>query len=235
MGKLIDFTPINSKSLIVRNKTSDEVEIVMYGAIGASFWEDSISASQFSKELDKAKDAKVINLRLNSAGGDVFDGIAIYNRLKQHKAKVVVYVDGLAASIASIIMLAGDEIVLGEGSLVMIHKPWTMAYGNSKDLEGVIERLDDVETQLVSIYTKKTGLSRDEIKAMLSKETWMDATEAIELGFADSTYNNEYQVAASANVPWINKRPEVKNKANETIKNKIATLKGSIEGLLDRK
>lgn len=233
MNKLINFNKI-SENLTIRSKGKEDAEIIVYGEIGDSMFGESISASYFSKELDKIRDVKNITLRLNSVGGDVFEGITIYNRLKQHKAKVIVYVDGIAASIASIIMLAGDEIILGEGSWIMIHKPWTVAYGDSRDLQDTIDRLDDIENSLISIYANKTKLSRDEIKTMLAKETWMEADEAIKLGFADSTFANEYQIAASADKPWIKRSPKIENLANKTIKDKITALKSKVNDFIDR-
>jgi ATP-dependent Clp protease protease subunit len=124
-----------------------------------------------------------------------FDGIAIYNRLKQFKGDVTVYIDGLAASIASIIALAGDKIYIGEGALYMVHLPWTFAFGNRMDLDNTVNRLMDVEEQMISIYSKKSGLDRAEVKALLEAETWMGADEAIEKGFVDSKVDESLPIA----------------------------------------
>ena len=130
-----------SKKFEIKAKSQTVAEIVVYGVIGQDFWGDGISAKSFSDQLNNLpKTVNQIDVRLNSGGGDVFDGVSIYNRLKQHKAKVTVYIDGLAASIASVIALAGDEVVMGEGALMMIHKPWTWAMGDSAALEEVIDR-----------------------------------------------------------------------------------------------
>lgn len=222
-----------SRSLEIRSKSATKAEIVIYGSIGQPNWlePDAVSAKVFSDELKKL-DATVneIDLRLNSPGGDVFEGVAIYNRIKQHKAKFTVYIDGLAASIASIIALAGDEIVMGEGALFMVHLPWTWAMGDRNSLENTIQRLMDVEEQMVGIYAKKTGLGRSEIKKMLEDETWMDADQAIENGFANSKFAETMPIAASLlNKSWINKVPKsiktedtfVKNKIDEFLKTKL--------------
>lgn len=220
----------------IKNKTATKAEIVLYGAIGASWFEDSISAKQFSEELKKL-DATVneLEVRINSPGGDVFDGFAIYNRLMQHPAKKTVYVDGLAASIASLIALAGDEIIMGEGALYMIHLPWTMAYGNRNGLDNTINRLMDVEEQMISVYAKKTKKSRSEIKSLLEKETWMDAEQAIEEGFVDSKSEDMVAIAASVldKSTWINKKPKFKSKA-DLIRNEIEILKNKVSGSLAR-
>lgn len=237
MSNLLKFKN-RSHPFEIKNKSATKAEIVIYGAIGSSWFEDSITAKQFSEELKKLdKSVNQLDIRINSPGGDVFDGIAIYNRLKQHPAKKTVYIDGLAASIASIIALAGDEVIMGEGALYMIHLPWTMAFGNRKDLESTIDRLMDVEEQLVSIYSKKTKMSRSEIKEKLEKETWMDADQAIEEGFVDSKIDDEaLPIAASVldKATWINKMPKMRT-TDEAIKSEIEDLKNKINGVLARK
>ncbi len=222
----------------IKNKSATKAEIVLYGAIGASWFEDSISAAQFSEELKKL-DSTVneITLRINSPGGDVFDGITIYNRLKQHKAKVIVHIDGLAASIASIIALAGDEIIMGEGALYMVHLPWTFGMGNRKDFDTLTARLMDVEEQLISIYAKKTKKSRSDIRKLLEDETWMDSAQAIEEGFVDSKAGETVAIAASVMTfanQWIKKTPKVKTEVIEA-KEKIAALKANIDKFLVKK
>jgi ATP-dependent Clp protease protease subunit len=238
MAKLLNIKNFN-KPFEIKNKTETTAEIVLYGAIGESWFEDSISAKDFHKELKAlSSDVKEIHLRINSPGGDVFDGMTIYNRLKQHKAKVIVYIDGMAASIASIIAMAGDEIYLGEGSQIMIHKPWTGMYGNATDFMEVIDRLDDIEEQMVSIYSKKANIDRSEIKTLLANETWMLSDEAISYGFADEVVEQEYNVAAKwngklQNAAWIKNKPEdIDN--SQYIQSKIEDVKKSIEETLAR-
>lgn len=225
-----------SQPFEIRNKSATSAEIVLYGTIGSSFWEEGISAKQFSDEL-KALDPSVneITLRINSPGGDVFDGIAIYNRLKQHKAKVTTYIDGLAASIASVIALAGDEVIMGEGALYMIHLPWTFAAGNRMDLENTQNRLFDVEEQLVSIYASKTKMNRNEIRTMMEKETWMDATQAKDEGFIDETTSESLPIAASSLTKgWMVRAPKVKTQ-DDFVREKIESLKKDVSGFLARK
>lgn len=236
MPKILNFAA-KSQPFQIRNKTATSAEIILYGAIGSSWFEDSISAKQFSDEL-KALPATVndITLRINSPGGDVFDGIAIYNRIKQHPAKCTVIIDGLCASIASIIALAGEEVIMGEGALYMVHLPWTFCAGNRMELDNTVNRLMDVEEQMISIYAKKCGLGRAEIKAMMEKETWMDSTQAIENGFVDSTAEETMPIAASIldKATWINKRPNMKT-VDQANKEEIIGLQNKIKEFLARK
>lgn len=231
------------KSLEVRNKTATEAEIILYGSIGESFWDDSVSAKDFHNELKNLPaTVKNISLRINSPGGDVFDGVTIYNRLKAHGASITVYVDGMAASIASIIAMAGDNIIMGEGAQIMIHKPWTMTMGNSQELADTIDRLDDIEEQMVSIYARKTGLGRSEIKNMLSKETWILSEEALDLGFATEIAEDELKMAASwekdlNKAIWLRKQPKAAltgDLQTKYIQDKLNTLKENIEGVIAR-
>jgi ATP-dependent Clp endopeptidase proteolytic subunit ClpP len=228
----------SSREFKIRAKSETEAEIVLYGVIGENFWGDGVSAKQFSDELNKlSSSVKNITLRINSPGGDVFDGITIYNRLKQHKAKVKVVVEGLAASIASVIMLAGDEIEIGTGALVMVHLPWTMAVGNRKDLESTIDRLVDVEDQLLNIYQKKIKkYTRAEVKKMLEDETWLDADEAIEIGLVQRKLEDSYPVAAAMlnQAKWLAKMPSIKTDIDGA-KEKIKSLENKIHTFLARK
>ncbi len=221
----------------IKAKENGDSEIVLYGAIGESWFEDSITASKFNEEFKKIPaTAKNISIRINSPGGDVFDGMTIMNRIKQHKAKKTVYIDGLAASIASIIATAGDEIVMGEGALYMIHLPWTVAMGDRTDLENTISRLMEVEEQMVSIYARKTKLPRTQIKKMLEEETWMSASEAMEMGFIDRSMEETVAIAASLvdNAKWIVRKP--KNLVTEDVvaKGKVIHLKSKVEEFLAR-
>lgn len=235
MGDLIKIK--NKKVFSINNKSTTSAEIVIYSDIGESFWGDSMSAKSFSEELKQLPDTvNQIDVRLNSPGGDVFDGITIYNRLKQHKANVTVYIDGMAASIASIIALAGDEVIMGEGSTYMIHLPWTMAMGNALELEDTINRLDEVTEQLLGIYQRKTRLDRSEIRKMLTEETWLDAAQAMEYGFVDKIMEADetLDMAASLdNAKWIRKQPKFDN-TNKYVKSEVSNLKDEIKDFLAR-
>lgn len=161
-------------------QTETEAEILLYDEI--SFW--GVSAEMFRRELD-AISAPTINLRINSPGGDVFDSLAIYNALKEHPSRVVTHIDGVAASMASVIALAGDEVRMAENAFFMVHQPWSFVIGNATDLRKEADLLDKVAGSLSLAYTQKTGKSADEIAAIMDAETWMNADEALEAGFVD--------------------------------------------------
>lgn len=236
---LLKFKARSTKPLQIRSESATKAEIVLYTGIGQDYWGDGsmVSSKQFSDELKALpKTVNELTVRINSPGGDVFDGIAIYNRLKQFDGTVNVIIDGLAASIASIIALAGETITIGEGALYMVHLPWTFAYGNRMELDNVVNRLMDVEEQMLGIYAKRSGLDRSEIKALLEAETWMDADQAIEKGFVDSKVEESMPIAASAiKSPWISKRPENYYSETKAVDSAKAELQKKISGVLARK
>ncbi len=161
---------------------SKDAEVFVYGDIGG--WWDGIQADEFAKEI-AALDAETITVRLNSPGGVVFDGVAIYNALAQHKAKIVATVDGIAASIASVILMAADEIKIVEGAHVMIHKPWSLAMGDAEAMRKEADILDKLEAGIIDIYEARTGADRKQLADWVAAETWFSAKEAVDAGFAD--------------------------------------------------
>lgn len=162
----------------------DHAEIKLYAEVGESWWFESVTAQEFTDELD-ALDVSKITLRINSPGGSVFDGVAMYSALKQHRAEVTAVVEGLAASIASIVMLAGDTVKMSDAAMVMIHNPWGMAVGDSRDMRKTADTLDSIRDTMLDVYAKKTGRDRQEIIDALDAETWFGATAAVEFGLAD--------------------------------------------------
>ncbi|MBS6000791.1 MAG: Clp protease ClpP [Haemophilus haemolyticus] len=166
----------------IKAKANDTAEISIYDEIG--FW--GVTAQSFSKDLKVlGNNLKQINLHIHSPGGDVFDGIAIYNLLKNHPANVTVYIDGLAASMASVIAMAGNEVIMPENAMMMIHKPWGIQGGDAEDMRKYADLLDKVENTLIPAYANKTGKTPEELAEMLSAETWLNGKECVEQGFAD--------------------------------------------------
>lgn len=166
----------------IKAKATDTAEISIYDEIG--FW--GVTAQSFSKDLKAlGGNLKQINLHIHSPGGDVFDGIAIYNLLKNHPANVTVYIDGLAASMASVIAMAGNEVIMPENAMMMIHKPWGIQGGDAEDMRKYADLLDKVENTLIPAYANKTGKTPEELAEMLSAETWLNGKECVEQGFAD--------------------------------------------------
>ena len=166
----------------IKAKANDTAEISIYDEIG--FW--GVSAASFAQDLKSCgNNLKQINLHIHSPGGDVFDGIAIYNLLKNHPANVTVYIDGLAASMASVIAMAGNEVIMPENAMMMIHKPWGIQGGDAEDMRKYADLLDKVENTLIPAYASKTGKTPEELAEMLSAETWLTAKECVEQGFAN--------------------------------------------------
>lgn len=168
-----------------------DAEISIYDEIGA--W--GVTAKDFIGELRNVK-AQSITLSINSPGGSVFDAFAIYNALRQHEASVTVKVMGVAMSAASLVAMAGDKIIMPENAFMMIHNPINFAYGNAEDMREMADVLDKVGASLVATYVARTGLPEDEVKALLDAETWLNAEEAVEKGFADEM-EAAFKVAAS--------------------------------------
>lgn len=175
--------------------------IDLYGEIG--FF--GVNASDFRQVLKNAGD---INLRINSPGGDVFDGIAIYNDLLDHKGKVIVTVSGLAASAASIVAMAGDEIRIAESAFVMIHNAWGMVVGNRHDMRDMAEVLDGIDKALARIYANRTSVGIRTITQMMDDETWINGKDAVEQGFADQLSSQESDAKASWNLGAFQHAPK---------------------------
>jgi len=203
----------------IKNKT-DKAEVWIYEEIGENWWDGSgITAKGFQKELSAIK-ASQIDLHINSPGGLVFDGITIYNLLKQHPANVTTYIDGLAASIASVIALAGDKIVMADNALFMIHKASGAVYGNSDDMRDFADKLDKVNGSIATTYTSKTGKDETEINDLMKAETWMTAKDALDSGFIDEISGEADVWACNRFVPFMQKAnfnhiPKVISSKNE--------------------
>ena len=148
-----------------------------------SFWGDEITPDAFREELEAEEGD--ITVWINSPGGNVFAAAEIYTMLLEHKGKVTVKIEAVAASAASVVAMAGDKVLMSPVACLMIHDPMTMAMGNEKDMQHAISTLKEVKESIINAYVRKTGLSRDEISRMMSDETWLNANAAVEKGFAD--------------------------------------------------
>ena len=184
---------------------ADKAEIWIYEQIGEDFWTGGgVTAKSFQKELAGIK-ASQIDLHINSPGGEVFDGITIHNLIKQHPANVTAYIDGLAASIASVIALAGDTVIMAENALFMIHNPWGFAMGDATEMRKTADLLDKIGGSLVTAYASKSGKPDDEISAIMNAETWMTAQEAKDAGFIDEISEQMDLAACAKFVPAMQK------------------------------
>ena len=199
------------------DKTAD---IYIYDEIG--YW--GVTARQFASSMKALGDLDHINLHIHSPGGDVFDGIAIYNLLNSHTASKTVYIDGLAASMASVIAMVGNPIIMPENAMMMIHKPWGITGGDANDMRDYADLLDKVEAVLIPSYAKKTGKTPDELALMLGEETWMTAQECLEHGFAD-----QISTAVQAMARINSKRIEEFDAMPNALKNMITKPKATTQ------
>ncbi|KGL00050.1 protease [Thalassobacter sp. 16PALIMAR09] len=186
-------------------------EVLIYDEIGAY----GVTAKGFLAELGALPDDAAIDLRLNSPGGSVFDAVAIYNALKRHAGDITVWIDGIAASAASYIAMAGDTVVMPENAFLMIHDPSGLVMGTAEDMRATAEALDKVKGSLIQGYAAKSGKADDEIATLMAAETWLDAKEALDLGFIDRIAE-PVKLAASFDVArFRNAPPEVVEAASE--------------------
>ena len=166
------------------NVSEDSATLYIYGDITSYKWyEDDVSAYDLSKDL-QSLGGKALKVRINSYGGEVAQGLAIYNLLKDYAGEVTTICDGFACSAASVVFMAGTKRIMPRSSLLMIHNAWTWASGDADDLRKAADDLEKITQPSVEIYTSVSNLDADEIKAMMDAETWIDADEALDFGFA---------------------------------------------------
>lgn len=164
-----------------------KAEIFIYSDIGYDWWEDKSTAQLFAEELKNLGDISSIDLHINSNGGDVFDGQAIHSLIKNHKGFVTAYIDGLAASIATVIAMGADKVIMPKNAMMMIHNAWTGLYGNANDLRKMADDLDHINDTIVNTYLVKVKDKTDEatIRDLMDKESWLNAEECLSLGLCD--------------------------------------------------
>lgn len=187
-----------------------QAELLIYGEIGDELF-GGVSAKQVVSDLKKAGRLDQITVRLHSPGGDIFDGVAIYNALMNHAAPVAVYVDGLAASAASIIAMAGKPINMAESGIMMLHEPWHITIGSADDMRAAADVLDKLSATMAGIYGKRTGKGLDQARAWMrgeppAHETWFDLTEAQAVGLVDGAIEQPIKAAAHWDIRAWRKR-----------------------------
>lgn len=167
---------------------AEEVEertLMLNGTIAAESWfDDDVTPALFRSELNSGKGD--ITVWINSPGGDCFAAAEIYNMLRDYEGKVTIKIDGLAASAASVIAMAGDEVLVSPVSMMMIHNPATIAMGDHVEMQKAIDMLEEVKNSIINAYMVKTGMSRNKLSKLMDEETWMNAAKAVELHFADA-------------------------------------------------
>lgn len=194
----------NKKFYNFENNSNNTANLYIYGTITSWRWdEEDVSAQSFKSDLEALGDIDTLNVHINSNGGEVFQGIAIYNLLKQHKATINVYIDGVAASIASVIAMAGDKIYIPQTAVMMIHNCSTYAKGNSKYLRKTADDMDKIMEALKASYMSRVKISKDKLQELLDEESYLTADECIEMGFADEIIEDieqNIETAASTNI-----------------------------------
>lgn len=176
----------NKKFWSFKAKNEKTGELLLYGEIASSsWWGDEVTPKQFKEDLDALGDINTLDVYINSPGGDVFAGQAIYSILRRCDAQVSVYVDGLAASAASVVAMAGDTIIMPANAMMMIHNPWTFAAGNARDFRKLADDMDKIRDSMVVAYENRSALTTDEIIGIMDAETWLSADDCLEYGFCD--------------------------------------------------
>ena len=177
---------------------SGELTLEIYDVIGADFFGEGITGKSVSDALNQNSGFSSITVRINSPGGDLFEGVAIYNLLRSQGKPVNVMVDGVAASAASIVAMAGDSITMGDGAMIMIHNAMALAFGNGNDLRTLADVLDTVSASAADVYVKRTGMNKADVQALMDAETWLGAQEAMDKGFATALANTKSAPKAKA-------------------------------------
>tara|TARA_R100000750_G_scaffold23265_1_gene15179 strand:+ start:1841 stop:2614 length:774 start_codon:yes stop_codon:yes gene_type:complete len=176
--------PLN---LVKNEKIVNTYALYIYGDISEEqWWESDVTPNMVNEALAKAGDAELVEVFINSYGGSVFAGHAIYNILKRHTALIRVYVDGIAASAASVILQAGDERIVAPNGIVMIHNPMGGSWGYAEDMRKYADTLDTIKGTIEDTYLEKVNIERDKLIELMDAETYMNASEAVEMGFVDS-------------------------------------------------
>ncbi|MGV3679775.1 MAG: head maturation protease, ClpP-related [Acidovorax sp.] len=186
----------------IRAATEAANSISIYDAIGEGWDGNGVTAKRIGAALRAIGADKEVQVNVNSPGGDFFEGVAIYNMLRQHAGKVTVRVMGLAASAASVIAMAGDEILMGDGAFLMVHNAWAVAIGNRHDMADAAKRLEPFDAAMAGVYAARSGMTVAEAAALMDKETWIGAAQAVEDGLATGLIDSkDIKQDASAHMP----------------------------------
>lgn len=215
----------NKKFWVWRNQSGGESEprvLELYGTIAEESWfDDDVTPQMFHDELFASHGDVVI--WINSPGGDCIAASRIYSMLMDYKDHITVKIDGIAASAASVIAMAGTEVFMAPTALMMIHNPITLAYGNHEDMQKAIGMLEEVKESIINAYEIKTNLSRSRLSHLMDNETWMNAHKAIDLGFADEILEDSKKITRDESYSFSSKNAQVSllNKIKDTYKPRV--------------
>ena len=214
------------------NEEQKKISLYIYGDIVSEGWrwgDDEVSSHVILEHLQN-ENIEFIDVFINSYGGEVFEGLTIYSILKRHKAKVNVVVDGIAASIASVIALAGDSLTLYRHSMMMVHNAWTIAWGNANDFRKTAEDMDKIMDSVNEVYMNKFTGTKEELQKLLDEETYLNASDCLVYGFADRVVDEDNHTSAQMKMIWnmVNKS---KSKPQEAVVQTNESLNSDEEGL----
>lgn len=223
---------LNKKYWEFKNITVNSADLYMYGEISSWEYEGSTSASSFKKDLDDLGDVSNINLYINSPGGDVFEGISIGSMIQRHKATVTGYVDGLAASIASVILASCNKVIMPTNAMVMIHNALTFSYGNAGDFRKIADDLEKITGSLRQTYLDKTGekLTEEKLIELMDAESWLSASQCLEYGLCDEVIPASSMVASISN-KFANKFTNVPK--NIVISEEVKNMSKEVDPIID--
>lgn len=224
----------------IQNNKDEPSESVLFlnGTIAEESWfDDDVTPKIFKEELELHQGD--ITVWINSPGGDCIAAAQIYNLLIEHKGNVTVKIDGIAASAASVIAMAGTTVKMSPVAMLMIHNPMTVAYGNTSEMEKAIEMLNEVKESIINAYELKTGLSRNKLSKLMDNETWMDARKAVELGFADEMMERHTTDLEPPSVSMMYSETVLTNSLMDKLKQawqppQVTTTKTTAESLMER-
>lgn len=188
-------------------KSGKRGEIYIYDDIGEG-WVGGLTAKAFSDMMRALGDASALDIYINSPGGSVFEGVAIYNQIKRFSGEKIIHIDGIAASIASVIAMAGDEIRIAANGMMMIHDPWGVVIGTAKEMRKTADSMDKIRDTITGTYVAKTGHDAKKIEDWMAEETWLNAEEAVKFGFADKITEEKNVKAEFTLLSKFNKVPE---------------------------
>lgn len=222
MSNIVKLKPKKIPSYKAVNRSQSVGEIWLYGSIGSDFFGEGVTAKQFADDIKKLGNITQLHLRINSDGGVVTDARAMYNILVEHKAHVTVHIDGIAASAASFLAMAGDEIEISEGGFFMIHDARAVSIGTAEDMRHMADVLDQVNETIRQTYAARTGIEEDKIKKWMEEETWFTGKEAVNFGFADKLVENKRIAASISRADLFKNTPKIlrpnRQRALETLK-----------------
>lgn len=182
----------------VQAAAEGDSDIGIFDVIGEDYWGEGVSSKRIAAALRAIGTDNPVTVNINSPGGDLFEGLTIYNLLKEHRGTVTVKVMGLAASAASIIAMAGDEVQISRAGFFMIHNAWTLAAGNRHDFRDIADFLEPLDRSMADVYSTRTGDDLDDLQALMDQETWIGGSDAVTQSFADALLDSD-QIDADAN------------------------------------